>query len=75
MADINGNPDTQEMYDHWNLEKGTAVRMMNEAHDLAEYGADFKATVKAARVAAFAVVHPDCDICARFAGDLPAPRE
>ncbi|MCH8940366.1 MAG: hypothetical protein IIC27_04495 [Chloroflexi bacterium] len=72
MPDLDGNPDTQEMYDHWNKEKVAAASMMNQAHDLGQYGRDFKESVKVDRVAAFKTAHPDCAICQAFAGNPPA---
>ena len=73
MPDIDGNPDTQEMYDHWNAEKSAAAAMMNQAHDLGNHATDFKASVKATRVEAFKTAHPGCALCQAFAGNPPAP--
>jgi len=41
MPDVNGNPDTQEMYDYWNGIKTYAVARMNEAHELGKYADSF----------------------------------
>lgn len=75
MADIDGNPDTQEMYDHFNEVKQAAVKLMDEAHVLATFGDDFSVVAKAERVAAFTTAHPDCELCRTFAGNPPAPVE
>ena len=72
MTDVDGNPDTREMYDHWDVEKSAAAAMMDHAHALGQYGADFTAASKAQRVAVFKAVHPGCDICQRFVGNPPA---
>ena len=71
MPDVDGNPDTQEMYDHWNEEKTAAASMMQVARNLGEFGTDFTAASKTRRVAVFKSTHPDCAICQSFAGNLP----
>ena len=75
MPDVDGNPDTEEMYDHWNVEKIAAAAMMNQAHVLGRFSTDFTPAAKAKRVAVFKAAHPGCTICAQFAGNPPVFKE
>lgn len=72
MPDINGKPDTREMYDHWNVEKTTAAGLMQAAADLGNFSGELTVDAKAVRVARFRGAHPDCVICRTFEGNLPA---
>jgi hypothetical protein len=75
MVDVAGKTDTQEMYEHWSEVKGHAASMMQQAHDLGNFGGELKPADKERRVGVFKAEHSDCAICLAFEGNLPKPVE
>lgn len=71
MPDVDGNPDTSEVYEHFSKIKVESALMMDEARALERYADDFTPSAKALRVTAFKVAHPNCAICQSFNGNPP----
>lgn len=76
MADTNGDPDNNEMYDHWRNIQRDASNRMNLAHALQEQGDDLTSAAKAAKLAATKAGtghNPSsCATCLAYAGLPPA---
>lgn len=73
MPDVDGNPDTKEIYAHWNAQKTITSEMMDVANDLHRFNADLTTASTNSRIAAIKTAHPDCAVCQAFAGKLPVP--
>jgi hypothetical protein len=76
MVDINGDPDNNEIYDHWNTINADATTRMNLAHALQNQGSDLTDAAKAAKLAATKAGtghNPSaCATCQAYAGLPPA---
>ena len=75
MADTNGDPDNNEIYDHWNTIKSDAADRMNLALALQSQSGDLTDAAKAAKLAATkagAGHNPSsCATCQAYAGLPP----
>jgi hypothetical protein len=76
VADTNGNPDNNEMYDHWRVIQSDASNRMNLARALQEHGDDLTSAAKAVKLAASKAGtghNPSsCGTCQAYAGLPPA---
>ena len=76
MVDTNGDPDNNEIYDHWNTIKSDAADRMNLAHALQNQSDDLTDAAKAAKLAAAKAGtghNPSaCATCQAYAGLPPA---
>ena len=76
MADTNGAPDNQEMYDHWTTLTTDAATRMDATHALQNQSSDLTDAAKAAKLAATKAGSghdpSSCAICQAYAGLPPA---
>ena len=75
MVDTNGDPDNNEIYDHWNQVKSDAASRMNFARALQNQSSDLTSAAKAAKLAATKAGtghNPSsCATCQAYAGLPP----
>ena len=75
MVDTNGDPDNNEMYDHWNTIKVDATTRMDLTHALQGQSNDLTNAAKAAKLAATKAGtghNPSsCATCQAYAGLPP----
>lgn len=76
MADTNGDPDNNELYEHWSTIKVDAASRMNLAHALQTQSSDLTSAAKTAKVAAVKAGSghnpSSCSTCQAYAGLPPA---
>jgi hypothetical protein len=76
MVDTNGDPDNNEIYDHWNTINADATIRMNLAHALQNQSSDLTDAAKAAKLAATKAGSghdpSSCATCQAYAGLPPA---
>ena len=72
MPDAQGNPDTQDIFQHWAVVRNQARALMNAARDMEKMGDDMTPAGKASRMQAMKTVHPNCPVCQAFEGNHPA---
>jgi len=76
MVDTNGDPDNNEIYDHWNTIKTDATTRMDFAHALQNQSSDLTDAAKAAKLAATKAGSghdpSSCATCQAYAGLPPA---
>ena len=76
MVDTNGDPDNNEIYDHWNTVKVDAASRMNLARALQGQSSDLTNAAKAAKLAATKAGSghdpSSCGTCQAYAGLPPA---
>ena len=76
MVDTNGDPDNNEIYDHWNDIKADAANRMNLAEALQSQNSDLTNAAKAAKLAATKAGSghnpSSCATCQAYAGLPPA---
>ena len=72
MPDAQGNPDTQDIFQHWAVVRNQARALMNAARDMEKMGDDMTPAGKANRMQAMKTVHPNCPVCQAFEGNHPA---
>ena len=76
MVDTNGDPDNNEIYDHWNAIKVDAATRMDLAHALQNQDSDLTDAAKAAKLAATKAGSghdpSSCATCQAYAGLPPA---
>ena len=79
MVDTNGDPDNNEIYDHWNTIKADVASRMDLAHALQNQGSDLTNAAKAAKLAATKAGtghNPSsCATCQAYAGLPPVEGE
>lgn len=73
MADKDGKPDTQEIYEHGQSIKAQGVAIAQAAHDMQTFGGELTAANKTARLTAFRSLHPGCTACLASELNPPAP--
>lgn len=75
MVDTNGDPDNNEIYDHWNSIKTDAASRMDAAHALQNQSSDLTDAAKAAKLAATKAGSghdpSSCATCQAYAGLPP----
>ena len=71
MPDAQGNPDTQDIFQHWAVVRNQARALMNAARDMEKMGDDMTPAGKANRIQAMKTVHPNCPVCQAFEGNHP----
>ena len=74
MPDTQGNPDTQDIFQHWAGVRNQARTLMNAARDMEKMGEDMTPAGKANRIQAMKTVHPNCPVCQAFEGNHPAEK-
>ena len=76
MVDTNGDPDNNEIYDHWNSIMSDATSRMDLAHALQKQSSDLTDAAKAAKLAATKAGSghdpSSCATCQAYAGLPPA---
>ena len=72
MPDVDGNTDTEEMYNHLDTARRPYSDGMNATRDLQSHPDGLTASYKARQVALAKAPHgPDCVFCQSFAGNPP----
>jgi len=75
LVDTNGDPDNNEIYDHWRVIQADASNRMNLARALQEQGDDLTSVAKASKLAAAKAGSghnpSSCATCQAYAGLPP----